>query len=115
MTDPMPPMPLYILAGAGMAGTVIGLCVALTERFPDARAIRPFIETGQLALTLYFGHVVVGMGVLEGIGRLENQSAPFAMTSALLFCVFGIIFAFLWKRHFRHGPVEWLLRRIAGS
>ena len=110
-TAPMPPMPLYMLVGSGVACAVIALCVEVGTRWPDAGWLRPFIATGQLALTLYVVHVVVGMGTLEAIGRLEDQTLPFAVASAAVFCIAAVLFAHLWRRKFRRGPLEALLRR----
>jgi uncharacterized protein len=109
-TKPMPPMPLYILAAAGTACAVIAACIALGERFPANAWLRPFAAMGQLALTLYVAHVVVGMGVLEGIGRLENQSLPFTLIVATIFCIASLIFAHLWRSQFKRGPIEALMR-----
>lgn len=111
-TAPMPPMPLYILAGAGTACAGIALCIALTERYRDAAWIRPLVSTGQLALTLYVAHVVIGMGALESLGRLEQQSVPFMLGSAAVFCSAAVLFAHLWRIRFKRGPLEWLMRRL---
>ena len=77
----MPPMPLYMLAGAGSA------------------RLRPLVSTGELALTLYVAHVVLGMGGLEALGRLENQTLPFSLLCSAL-CdrrgrAIGIVFGIL--------------------
>ncbi len=112
--EPMPPMPLYLLAGAGTAIVVITGSIALTERFDTARWIQPIVSTGRLALTLYVAHVVIGMGILETLGVLENQSPPFAIGSALLFCVLSVGFAHLWKHRFQQGPLEGVMRRLTG-
>ena len=114
-TAPMPPMPLYMLAGSGVACAVIALSVEVGARWPKAAWLRPFIATGQLALTLYVAHVVVGMGTLEALGRLENQTLPFAVTSAAIFCVASVIFAHSWREKFRRGPLEALLRRATAG
>ena len=110
-TAAMPPMPLYIIAGTGTACVVIAACVALGERFAEASWIRPLVATGQLALTLYVAHVVVGMGMLEALGWLENQSPPFAIGSALVFSGLSVLFAHLWRKRFKRGPLEWIMRR----
>ncbi len=80
-TGPMPPMPLYMIAAAGTARAVIAASISLVERYRDSMWLRPLVATGQLALTLYLGHVVVGMGSLEAIGGLENQPLPFAVSA----------------------------------
>jgi uncharacterized membrane protein YeiB len=110
---PMPPMPLYMLSSAGTATAVIAVCISVTERFPDAPGLWPFISTGRLALTLYVAHVVVGMGLLGAIGRLKDQSPSFAMGSALTFCLLALLCAHWWCTRFARGPLEWAMRRIS--
>lgn len=112
-TAPMPPMPLYIVAGSGVACAVIGVCVAVGDRFAGKGWLSPLVSTGQLAFTLYIGHVIVGMGVLEAMGRLEDRTLPFSLGYSGVFCVGSVLFAHLWKRRFRHGPIEALFRRVA--
>ena len=109
-TEPMPPMPLYMLAGAGTACAIISASVAFAERYRDAAWLRPFVATGQLALTLYAAHVIVGMGVLEAFGKLENQTLSFALFAALVFCAFGVLFSHLWRSRFKRGPLEAIMR-----
>lgn len=112
-TTPMPPMPLYLLSAGGTAVVLITLCLSFSQRFPSATwLLRPLTNTGQLALTLYVAHVVVGMGLLEALGLLEKQTLPLALASALLFCVAGVAFATLWCRFAKRGPLEWAMRRL---
>ncbi len=111
-TEPMPPMPLYMMAGAGTACAIISASIALGEQYKDAAWLRPFVATGQLALTLYMAHVVLGMGLLEAFGRLENQTLPFALFAALVFCVLGVLFSHLWRGRFKRGPLEAIMRTL---
>ncbi len=112
-TAPIPPMPLYLLSGGGSAIAVIVLCTMVTERFDRLSGLfRPLVATGQLALTLYVAHVVVGMGLLEAIGSLEDQSITMALFSAMCFFTASMAFALLWRRYFKHGPLEWAMRTI---
>ena len=111
-TGPMPPMPLYMLAGAGTACAVIGASTAVGERFHHTVWLRPFFATGQLALTLYVAHVLIGMGTLEIMGRLEHQTLPFALFASAMFCVTSVLFAHLWRMRFARGPLEAVMRNI---
>ena len=112
-TAPIPPMPLYLLSSGGSAMIVIILCTILTERLPSFSGLfRPLIATGQMALTFYVAHVVVGMGLLEAMGSLNNQSITVALFSALCFFTASMAFALLWRRYFKHGPLEWAMRTI---
>ena len=74
--------------------------------------LRPFIATGQLALTLYVAHVLLGMGTLEAIGRLENQTLPFVLLASVVFCGAGVVFAHLWRSRFRRGPLKAIMRTL---
>lgn len=111
-TEPMPPMPLYIVAAAATAIAIIIVCLELTLRYPNARIFKPLVATGQLALTLYVAHVVIGMGFLEVIGKLENQTLQFAVISAVVFSALAVIFSYYWRKRFQRGPLEWVMRKV---
>lgn len=110
-SGPLPPLPLYWIGAAGDAMAVIAACVWAGRRWPAARWLTPLVHTGQLALTLYIAHVVIGMGVLEALGLLGGRSLAFAVGSALAFSACAVLCAHLWRRRFALGPVEWLMRR----
>jgi len=76
--------------------------------------MKSFIITGQYALTFYVAHVVIGMGILEETGKLENQKLSMAVFSAMIFCLGGMIVSLGWSRFFRRGPLEWVLRKVTG-
>ncbi len=111
-TAPMPPMPPYIIAGTATALVVILVCLEITLHRPNAGWIPPLVHTGQLALTLYVAHVVIGMGFLEAIGRLDNQSLSFAAVSGIIFSILSVIFAHLWRQRYKRGPLEWVMRKL---
>ena len=62
----------------------IVLAIELAPRLPRWLT-GPLEATGQLALTIYVAHVLVGLGTPEAMGRLEGQSPTFAVSAALLF------------------------------
>jgi uncharacterized membrane protein YeiB len=111
-TAPMPPMPLYMVAGAATAVTVILVSVDVAERWREAAWVRSLVATGQLALTLYVAHVLIGMGTLELLGVSEDQTLAFTLLAAGAFCAVGVAFSTLWRRRFQRGPLEWVMRRV---
>jgi len=111
--EPLPPFPLYLVAGAGAAVMVIVGSTWIGERLPE-RVTWPIVATGQLALTLYLAHVIIGMGVLEEMGRLYDQSLEWAVVTSLVVSVVAIVFSWAWRSRFDRGPLEWVMRRIAG-
>ncbi|MGH1485459.1 MAG: DUF418 domain-containing protein [Cellvibrionaceae bacterium] len=108
----IPPLPQYILSAASSAVIVLMACLYLSERFSGNNIIKWLCQTGKLSLTLYLAHVMIGMGFLEAIGRLENQTINFSLSSALIFCIVGTVFSVVWLSFFKTGPLEWVFRKV---
>jgi uncharacterized protein len=111
-TSMIPPLPQYIISAGSSAVLVLIACLYLSERFSGRKITQYLYRTGQLSLTLYLAHIIVGMGFLESIGRLENQSIDFSLLSALIFCSGCIAFSVVWLRFFDVGPLEWVFRKM---
>ncbi|MCP3993615.1 MAG: DUF418 domain-containing protein [bacterium] len=109
----LPPMPLYLVAGIATACLIIVGSIWIGERLSE-RVAAPIVFTGQLALTLYIAHVIIGMGALEMMGRLEEQTLPFIVGASLIFSAASVAWATWWRRRHQRGPLEWLMRRLAG-
>lgn len=113
-TSPMPPLPIYMISGASFAIFIISVCIYLAYKNPKNSIIKSLKSTGQLALTFYVAHVLLGMGGIEMfIGdELGEQSITFSFVYALLFSSLCIVFAVFWKRYYTHGPLEWIMRKL---
>jgi len=111
-TGPILPNFLYVSSASGSAIVAIVLSLFLTER--ANWFISAMIHTGQLTLTHYVSHVIVGMGILITLGRLENQSLVFALLFSTCFFVFSITVSVLWRRTFSRGPFEMIMRKMTG-
>jgi uncharacterized protein len=111
-TESMPALPLFLLAAGGTATAVIALCVRATSW--SNRSLRPLVATGQMALTWYFAHIVLGLGLLVALGLVGTETLPMAAGYGLLFFGGAVIVSWGWKAIFRHGPLEWLMRKVAG-
>jgi uncharacterized protein len=112
-TSIIPPLPQYIISAGSTAIIVLVGCLYLSERFSESLINKWLCQTGQLSLTLYVAHVIIGMGVLESIGRLNNQTIDFSLLSTLVFCICGVGFSVIWLKYFKTGPLEWIFRKIA--
>ena len=108
----LPPMPFYMLAAGATAVAVIALAVGFSQRFSHLPGYRAFIAAGRLALTIYVAHVVLGLGVLEALGRIEGQPLPFAVAASVAFYALAVAGAALWTKRFARGPIEWVMRRL---
>ncbi len=113
-TAPVPAMPLYLLAGSGVAALVIGLCLLVQPLIIQWRWLETLAITGRQTLTLYFAHIYIGMGMMQALGLLESPPIKTAMLASMVFLIAAILFANIWRIWFAHGPLEWLMRKITG-
>ncbi|MEO1713333.1 MAG: DUF418 domain-containing protein, partial [Bacteroidota bacterium] len=69
---------------------------------------------GQLALTFYVAHVVIGMGAFEVDDPTNFGTYPvqFSVGYALVFSLLCILFANIWLRYKKSGPLEWVMRKF---
>ena len=113
-TDPMPPMPIYMLNGISIALVVISACILIAKRFENIKIIESLNKTGHLALTFYVAHVIIGMGVVEEIdpSKLGNYSIEFSIIYSLIFSLLCILFAVIWLKYKKSGPLEWVMRKM---
>jgi len=113
----IPPGPFYMLSASSSAVMVIALCLEFTSQPMIAKWTQPLAWCGQLALTFYIAHIFVGLydeaTFAENVPR--NQRLSVSFQRAALFGAGAIVFASLWRQRFRHGPLEFLLRRLSVS
>jgi uncharacterized protein len=113
-TEPVPPMPLYTLAGLGAACVVVGVCLLISDRLKAMGALRLLVPAGRQTLTLYITHILIGMGTLEALEMLGGQTVAQAVGASFLFCFAATIYAFIWAHLFKRGPIEAAMRKLAG-
>jgi uncharacterized protein len=69
---------------------------------------------GQMALTTYLSHSIIGTTLFYGYGfGLYDQLSP-TVTFALTFAIFAaqVVISAVWMGRFRFGPVEWVWRSL---
>lgn len=113
-TAPIPPMPLFILAGGSAAATVTGFCLLIEPMLSRMRLLGPLAAPGQQTLSLYIAHIFLGMGTLEVLNMLGGQSHAQAAYASAIFCSVALVYAAVWHCFFKRGPLETLMRRLAG-
>ena len=112
-TSPVPPLPFYMVAGASFACVVIGLCLCLEPYLRRLGILVIFAKTGRQTLTLYIAHIFIGMGLLQALGKMENQSPNAALVAAIMFCALAIMYSSIWSKHFKRGPLEMIMRKFS--
>lgn len=113
-TEPIPPMPLYFLAGVGAACTIVGFCLLVENALKKVGCLDVLIPAGRQTLTLYIAHILIGMGTLEAMGLLGGQTLSQSVLASVTFCAAATVYAFFWAKAFKRGPIEALMRKLAG-
>ncbi len=94
------------LAGS-IGSSILVLALALIVSDFAGRIVWPLAAAGQLALTIYVGHLLL---LHEFTDLLRYDLVPDAILSVTLFMAFAVIAATLWRSVFSHGPLEALFR-----
>ncbi len=110
-----PPGPFYIIAASATSVAGIAACLMLADARPRSTLIRAFTSAGQLSLTLYIGHAVVGWGLLWLLGRDEDRSILFLWAYWGAYTALSVAFAHWYRQRWKFGPLEWMMRKLTGS
>jgi hypothetical protein len=97
-------MPLWMLGSIGSACAVLGGTLLLTEWLP--RATWPLVATGQLALTVYVGHLLLLDAYRELLKRDAVLAASFSVAAFMLLVGAACT---LWRAVLPRGPLEAVL------
>jgi uncharacterized membrane protein YeiB len=97
-------MPLSLVGATATAAAVLGALLLLAGAFP--RLTWPLVAAGQLALTIYAGHLLVLAAAPDLLVR--DEVVP-AVASVARFAVVTAALATLWRARFARGPAEAVL------
>ena len=115
LTDqPHRQMPLWMLGSIGSACAVLGGMLLLADRLP--RATWPLDATGQLALTVYVGHLLLLAALPE---LLKREAVTEAFLTVGVFVLLTAAVCTLWRAVLPRGPLEaafsapwWIIERV---
>ncbi len=107
-------LPIYMISGSSFAVFLISLCIFVSKKFESNIIIIALNKTGQLALTFYVAHVIIGMGIVEVMNphKMGNYSIGFSVLYGLFFSFLCIVFAIIWTKYIKTGPLEWVMRKM---
>lgn len=98
-------MPLWLIGATGVATAVLGACLLLASRLP--RLLWPLVTTGQLALTVYVGHLLVLAATPD---LLRRETVEGALRTVGVFTVVTAALCTAWRAVASRGPLEAILR-----
>ncbi|MEU1847796.1 DUF418 domain-containing protein [Streptomyces sp. NPDC019990] len=95
-----------IIGSVGVAILVIVGATVAMDRLPRLRRLaKPVIAVGTMSLTAYVGHFLAQSALSVPAGTSTQQS----WLPLLMFILGATLFAGVWSRFFRRGPLEYLL------
>ncbi|MFF8013551.1 DUF418 domain-containing protein [Streptomyces sp. NPDC007929] len=95
-----------IIGSVGVAILVIVGATVAMNRLPRLRRLaKPVIAVGTMSLTAYVGHFLAQSALSVSAGTSSQTS----WVPLLMFVLGAIVFAAIWSRFFRRGPLEHLL------
>ncbi|MEZ4335726.1 MAG: DUF418 domain-containing protein [Sandaracinaceae bacterium] len=110
------PEPLYVVGASSTAVLAITACVEVVSRWGTRFWVRALVATGQLSFTIYLWHALVGVGIPRWAMGLED-ALPWRPVTIwwAVFCALTVLGAWAYRRRFRRGPVEWVMRKLCGT
>ncbi|MEX2671076.1 MAG: DUF418 domain-containing protein [Phycisphaeraceae bacterium] len=109
-TEPHSQMVLWLLGGTASATAMVGLFLLMSDLL--GRVMWPLVAMGQLALTLYVGHLLL---LAASPSTFKTHQAGEALVIVAGFALSAAAFATLWRAWFSRGPLEWLLYVAGGG
>lgn len=95
-----------IIGSVGIAILVIVGATVAMDRLPRLRRLaKPVIAVGTMSLTAYVGHFLAQTAFSTPAGTGTQQS----WLPLIMYVLGAILFAAIWSRFFRRGPLEYLL------
>ncbi|CAN5616241.1 hypothetical protein BH23PSE1_BH23PSE1_02800 [soil metagenome] len=97
-------MPLWLLGSVGSALFALGVSLHAADLM--GRTAWPLVAAGQIALTIYVGHLLA----LHWLGRaMRSSDVGGALLIVLVVMAIAAVLAVTWRAFFAKGPVESLL------
>lgn len=95
-----------IIGSVGIAILVIVGATVAMDRLPRLRRLaKPVIAVGTMSLTAYVGHFLAQSVFSTPAGTGTQQS----WLPVIMYILAAVLFAAIWSRFFRRGPLEYLL------
>jgi len=111
---PIPPNPLYVLTATRSALFVLGCALWIAPKIESFELTQSILKAGRMSLTLYFAHILLGMGFMESMGWVKEYLSPTELIGySTAFCIGCFAFAVIWMRKQTRGSFEWVLFKLA--
>ena len=120
--DYLPPFVPFMLGTASFGLILISIFIFIGNKVGETKIAKILASTGQMTLTHYIAHLVLGLLILSIItGKTLSYDLLKAiptnpiiiLTFAMIYFLFSCTFSYLWTRKYKNGPLEMLMRKIS--
>jgi uncharacterized membrane protein YeiB len=120
--DYLPPFVPFMLGTSSFGLILVSIFIFIGNKIGETKIAKILASTGQMTLTHYIAHLVVGILLLSIItGKtISYELLKEIPTNAIIILTFAIIYFFLscsfsyfWIKKYKNGPLEMLMRKIS--
>ena len=120
--DYIPPFLPFMLGTASFGFILISVFIFIGKKIGDTKMAKILASTGQMTLTHYLSHLLLGIVALAIItGKSlsydllkETPTDPvIILTFAMVYFILSCAFSYFWINKYKMGPLEMLMRKIA--
>lgn len=112
-TKPLNPTVFYIISGSSWAISFICFCIVISKYLKKSKLFKALVSTGQMALTHYFIHCVIVLGLFFVIDKLSYRDEGFVILLSLIVFALMNVFSYNWLKFFKRGPLELFMRILS--
>ncbi len=113
-TSSFMPGPFYFTSALGTALMVLALSLMAAQFAVVLKVLHPVVCAGQMALTLYVAHVLIGLTAIEALDYKKSLSRDLpGIACCIVVCwLVSLGFAAWWRSFAKRGPLEMIMRTI---
>jgi uncharacterized membrane protein YeiB len=120
--DYLPPFVPFMLGTSSFGLILVSIFIFIGNKIGETKIAKILASTGQMTLTHYIAHLVVGILLLSIItGKtISYELLKEIPTNPIIILTFAIIYFFLscsfsyfWIKKYKNGPLEMLMRKIS--
>jgi len=120
--DYLPPFVPFMLGTASFGLILISIFIFIGNKIGETKIAKILASTGQMTLTHYIAHLVLGLLLLAIIaGKTlsydllkEVPTKPIIILGfAIVYFLLSCTFSYLWTKKYKNGPLEMIMRKIS--
>lgn len=120
--DYLPPFLPFLLSTMGSGLMLITFFLQISGYLNRFRWAQLFTATGQMTLTHYLSHILLGLPLLAlltdsplafDLDKMQYVRPEFILLFATVYFAASSLISYYWLKKFKHGPIEQLMRKLS--